>query len=210
MTPDELKRLKHQRKQQVLEKVPEETLWRMIATIAIISNWAWSWVETTLDLAKLMQLEETKQLSRKIRELQREKDRYRATIISSRYAQAEAQFVDDFQDAFGDHIDKLHCAVQNAINHDHPDGEYNFKMLLQAVYEAYTAIEVVRLFSDYCKQIMQEYGVTGYTLVDPQISEVQRLLPQFCGDWWKGLPEPCKFTAKILHNEIIKFKLIEQ
>lgn len=205
MTPDELNAIKAKHKREVLQKIPEDTLRKMIATMAIITHLAWSWVDTVLDLAKLMKLEEVKVISRRLRELQREKERYRSGIVSSKLAAKEAQLADWFQDVFADYIDGLHEALENEISDKHPDGDYNYRMLIQSVYEAMTAIQVVRLYNQHCTAILAEHDIHDYTLIDPNLREVDKLLPEYCGDWWGGLPEVCRTTANILFIKVINF-----
>lgn len=181
--------------------IPQRPLARMAAKLYFLGALAWDYADTVCNVAASLHIKETKPLSRAVRELNRDYDRFRNRFLNGNDLEAETRLAILFEDVCQKHFTKLNYGVAsdksvNGLSRD-------YEMLVKAVQMAMTVIDTMKLYAAECDDWIRKQGVTDrHSILSDHFLRLAILLPQFAGDCYNPNSEARKITAKILNKEL--------
>lgn len=204
--------LPQRRWQSVVDVVPARVLVDWAARLFTLMNLAWQYVDTVCDLCIQMRLGETKPLVRRVRELKRGYDQFRARSIDSEGVGKETERSESFEDLFSDDFRKLFIGLENEAGRLSLTG--GRRSLVVAVHQALAVMDAVRVYARRLDRVIStEYGldVPDCCLVQKEFLALYPLMPKFAGADYRPNPEARRLTASILANrmEAVKIRINE-
>lgn len=192
-----------------IEDLPQKPLLRMMAKICIVGSLAWDYAETVRTLAAQMRLPDTIKLSRAMRELHADFDRFRQTSLSAADVRKETNLGLLFEQICEEHLSKFSYGFNSekeiAMLSD------DFRMLVKAVQMAMTVIDAMKLYAADCDRWITENGVfAAHSVLPDHFRRLALLLPGFAGDCYNPDSESRRITARILYNEIKRIDIYDE
>lgn len=191
----------------IREVIDQDTMMEWASSLCTLMNLTWGYVETILDMCVLMKLKDTKPLVRRVRELKREYDQFRHTVIDDKCERKETETAEAFEDLVQKHLTKLFNGIDFEMRKIGLKDDW--KALAIAVHQAMTLMDVVSLYARRCDEEIRKRGVDvkDRCMIQEEFLALYPLIPQFAGDCYiKDFPAH-KITANILLNEIVKLEL---
>ena len=189
--------------------IPVEIVSNMAVKLFMMLNLAWDYVETILEISQTLRLEPGKQLARQIRRNQRIYHQRRAAHISNSDEPKERNLALLFETLLSPHLNKLHYARSSEIKHRCPAATTDESYLIEAVATALTMLDATLLYGAECDARIRALGVSGNSIITPEIRELSRLLPKFlAGRFDPNIPAR-NLTARIILNELRQIELNE-
>lgn len=191
-----------------IEDLPQPKLLRMMAKLCIVGSLAWDYAETVRTLAAQMQLSATKSLSRAVRELHADFDRFRQSSLSAADVKKESDLGLLFEQICEEHLSKFSYGFNSekeiALLSD------DFRMLVKAVQMAMTVIDAMKLYAGECDKWIAENGVCAHSMLPDHFRRLAILLPEFAGDHYNKDSEVRRLTAHILFKEIKNIDIYDE
>ena len=174
---------------------------RMYALGALV----WDYVDSVLDMAKMLRRPETKRLSREVRRFRDKYDRYRArNAADCNYLEREMQWALDFEDYLKKPLRELCEGVKQ--EHETAYGEIDPEIgyYILGVQQAVAMVDAMILYTKGCDKAIARYGVEmkGKTILPPMFRELAVLLPGFAGDMWVANSPSRRKTAETIALEL--------
>lgn len=201
-----------QNEQKLSEMIDSDTFMRFGYVPFVVANLAWDYADTIVCMAQLLKLQETKKLSRAIRQLKADYDRLRAPYIDSAHRNSEENnmyvFEDGVKDLFNLYLVNIECDIKSA----YPELQSEYIILLKAVYQCHIVLqciyEYVRIMTIKVEKIV------GHKIGDILPGELRRLDPlviAFAGDKpiSKEFEKQQSTYAKSLSNRLSRIELVE-
>lgn len=189
--------------------IPADLALRMAIKLHLLAALAWDYADTVINWAgKAMNQQETKQLSRQIRQLRSDHDRLRSRTVDDETVHKEFGLAMLFENICADHLSKLRFGLCNELRKTFPDLSEKSFTLLMAVQELLTLTDAMKLYADECDVTIRTYGMYQHSILCDQLAQLARLAPGFAGDRYFH-PEARRLTAKILLNELKRIDLFQ-
>ncbi len=183
----------------------QKKLARMAVKIYLLGSLAWDYADTVCNIAASMRLSQTKKVSRAIRELKHDYDRFRSRSLSNADVDKETELGLLFESLCQNHFNKLVYGLSvDAV----PDLNEDYKMLIKAVYMALTIIDTMILFAKECDDWIQSQGVNAHSILADHFHRLSSLLPLFAGDCY-GKSDSRELTSRILLKEIKRIEIYD-
>lgn len=191
------------------EDLPENDRARMVVKICLLSELAWNYTDTVLDIVSQMGLQSTKALSRNVRELKREYEQFLNPILSGKDMAHARRLSDLFEDLNAKAFSRL-CQGLRAEMGRKVVLLKEYEYLVVAVQMVMTVIDAMRLYDADCRRWMESQGVLDHTVIPSHISRLAVLMPQYAGDCYDPKSEARRITAGILYNDIKAIELYDE
>lgn len=185
--------------------LPQTTLARMAVRLNLLGALAWDYADSVICMAAQMNLRPTIKVSRAIRELKTDYDRFRSQDIDSATVNAEWTLAQKFEEFCADHILRLSTALGNE-REIYPLLD-DYRLLVIGVQMAMTVLDAMKLYAADCDAWIRQHGVSGRSILVPQFSRLAVLLPQYAADAYNPASPARQLTAKILYNELKQIEL---
>lgn len=189
--------------------VPVEIVAGMASRLLLLLNLAWDYVETVHEISRTLRVGSTKRTSRRIRELKRIYDQRRSRHIDSDHENKERDLALLFEQLCAPHLTKFHYTLTNEIKRECPDASEDETYLIEAVMTALTMLDAAVLYGADCDAQIRSMGVSGNSIITPEIKELIRLLPEFTAGRFNTENPTRRLTARIILNEIKQIELCE-
>lgn len=197
-------------RKKTLDDLPQREFMRRGFKIFVLGALAWDYTDTVLNEAKRLNLpDETKKITRTIHELRKDFDSVHAQSITLRKdRERELEVALDFEDLCRAHLDKLVYGLNNdKIVADLVRGH---KMLVNAVQQAMTVIDAMKLYAVRCDTWIRSHGVEGKNSMLPvHFIALAKLLPELAGDCYNADSEARRITARVLVKELERIELYD-
>lgn len=182
---------------------------RMVVKLCLLGALAWDYTDTVLNLAAQMKIQETKALSRAVRQLKREYDQYRSGIIRDKDIRHEKRLSELFEDINSTAFSRLCQGLNTEIGHSlNLTPEY--ASLVCAVQMAMTVIDAMKLYAADCVRWMRDQGIQNPGIMPPFFPRLAQLLPAYAGDCYDPKSESRRITAHILFKEVNAIELYDE
>jgi hypothetical protein len=176
----------------------------MLVRMLFIGILVWDYTETVLDIASQMKISETKKISRTIRALRTDYDA-RHYLHSGTNHNIDAELADEFETRNEKLFERLCNGLQAELKPYNLTPEY--KMLVQAVYMALTAIDAMHLYAHDCDTYLHDmWGEMPRTILPSHFCKLATLLPQYAGDCYNPNSPTRAAIAKELHDSVTHTK----
>lgn len=163
-----------------------------------LGSLVWDYADTVLNYAAMLRISETKKLSRSVRELKADYDRFRHGLISNSYMQKEADIGLTLEELCGEHFRKLHFGLKNEIGRYHLDTNYVY--LVESVQQCLTLIDTMKLYAYDCDRQIGDIG--SHSILPDHFISLSGLIAEFAGDAYDPNSSTRFLTARILYNEL--------
>ena len=187
----------------VVDVVPPRVLVDWALRLYTLTNLAWQYIDTVLDISVQMRQPETKKLVRAVRQIRREYDQFRAKSVDDESARKETERTELFEDIHSEDFRKLFFGLENEV------GKLGLKPqhrdLLVATQQALTVMDSVKVYARRLDEKMRrEYSLfcPDCSLVQVEFLRLYGLIPQFAGDCYRPDIEARRLTARILANRV--------
>lgn len=196
--------------QPTIDDFPPDEVAGMAARLLMLLNLAWDYVETIQQIAGLLEISDTRRVSRRVNELRRAHYQRLSYSLNGSDIDGGKKVALLFESVCSEHLRKFHWAIINEIKREHPALESEYADLLEAVYTAMTVLESAMLFGKECDGRLRAHGVKGNSTLTPEVRELSRLLPLFAGDCYNPHSQVRTLTARILLNEVKGIDLVDE
>lgn len=194
--------------QKTTKDIPQRPLARMAAKLYLLGALAWDYADTVCNIAASLRIDATKPVSRAVRELKREYDRFRSRSLCDADIKKESELALLFEELCESHFAKLNYGVSSDKLTTGLDKDY--ELLIKSVQMAMTVIDTMKLYAADCDKWIREQGVNAHSILADHYLRLATLLPQFAGDCYNANMEARKLTAKILLNEIKNIEIHDE
>lgn len=165
------------------EVLDEITMFRYGYVPFVIAELVWDYADTVIDMATLVSDPKTKKLSRAVRELRREYERYHDIVVDKDGKSNEESnmyaFEDEVSKIFSLYITNVKCDLAR----EYDQIEENTMGLLVAVYMCLLLIKSLLRYS--AVQTEKASAMAGYKVIDVmprQVHSLATLIAEFAGD----------------------------
>lgn len=180
--------------------IPQKPLARMAVKIYLLGCLAWDYADTVCNVAATLRLKETRALSRSVRELKRDYDRFRNRMMDSESLAKESELALMYEDICEEHFQKLNYGIE--ADKYSAGLKEDYMLLVKAVQMAMTVLDVMKAYARECDEWIRSLGVHVHSILDDHFRSLAVLLPGFAGNAYNANAEARKITANILLNEI--------
>lgn len=195
--------------QRTTRDIPLDLLSHMAVKLHIIELLAWDYADTVIDwAAHAMSAQEIKPLSRRIRQLKVDYDRFHSRSLDGESTRHAFDLAMLFETVCNEHLNKLCYGVRNELHKAFPDLSEKSYTLLLAVQQLLTLTDTMKMFAAECDAKIRSYGVNKHSILCDEAAQLAKLAPEFAGDCYME-SESRKITARILLNELKQIELFE-
>lgn len=189
--------------------IPLDLLSHMAVKLHLIELLAWDYADTVISWSgEAMSIQETKRLSRRLRQLKVEYDRFHSRSIDDESTRHTFDLALLFESVCKPHLSKLRFGLTNELKKAFPDLSEKSFTLLMATQELLTITDTMKLFAAECDATIRSYGVNKHSILCDEAAQLAKLAPEYLGDC-TSYPEARKLTARILLNELKQIELCE-
>lgn len=187
--------------------VPEDILITIRVRMYALGALVWDYVDSVLDMTRQLRRPETKRLSREVRQLKEEYDRFRARNAADRdYLEREMQWALDFEEFLRKPLREFCKGVKQ--EHEAAYGEIDPEnaFLIMGVQQAVAMVDAITHYTRGCDRAIARYGVEmrGKTILPPMFRRLAILLPEFAGDMWVADSPSRRKAAEQIALELTK------
>lgn len=200
----------HQKK---ITDVPEDILTTIRVRMYAIGALVWDYVDSVLDMAKMLRRPETRKLSRAVRQLRDDYDRHRAKNHADRdYLEREMQWALDFEEYLRKPLREFVKGVKQEQEATYGEVEPEHGYLIMGVQQAMAMVDAIIHYTKGCDRAIARYGVPmgGKTICPPMFRKLATLLPEFAGDMWIAESESRKKAAEQIALELTKIVVCDK
>lgn len=185
----------------------QRKLARMGVKLHLLGALAWDYADTCCDIAIGLRIQQTKGVSRAIRELKRDYDRFRSGFLSEESLAEEARLGLLFEDVCAAHFSRLNYGIvaDKAVKGLDPE----WMMLVKAVHMGMVVLDAMTLYAAECDGWIRRQGVRGHSILSDHFRRLAVLVPQFAGDRYTYRLEARRLTARILLKEINSIEIFD-
>lgn len=186
-------------KQMLREKLSEDAIFSITYVPFVIAEVAWDYADSVMDMAILMRIQETKRLCRAIKDIRKEYDKKRYSIITDGWRKSETENMVMFQDELKDVFNKIYIRYKDLWKMEY--GEANSEMLLMicGAYMCHTVLKALYQYESAQMKIVS--SIIGYQIapfLPTELKALYDLIIEFAGN----CPMPKPF--KEIENEFAK------
>lgn len=191
-------------KRLVREKLSDEDTFAVTYVPFAIAEVAWDYIDTIMNFAQFLRLDDTKKLCRSIRELRREYDRKRFKVIDDAMRQSEIDNAILFQEELEDFFGLMHKKFNDSIKECYPDLCYDHLLMLSAVYGCENVLDALFRYA-----VLQQDKVSvilGYEIASILPPELKKLRSAVMGFYGSHTPtEETKQCRQSYIDELVKY-----
>lgn len=191
------------------EDLPIKERVRMVVKTCLLGTLAWDYVDTVLNMAAQMRIQQTKEVSRLIRQIKREYDQYLSPTLHDSDIEHTKRLSELFEDINTKTFSRLCQGLKAEIGRI-ADLDSQNVYLVQAVQMVMTVIDTMKLYDKDCGEWMEANGVPNHTVIPSHFMRVATLIPQYAGDCYDPKSEARWLTAKILYKDIRNMELYDE
>lgn len=185
-----------------MRKVPEDKMREWGAKIYMFINLTWGYVDSVIGMCRQLRLDQTKGLSRQIRELKRQYDQFRSVSLDDASTASETGMGEWFEEIYAEDFDRLFASLSNESCKGEKD-EIR-RMYLVALHQSLTLIEAVKRYARFVDSELKNYDVwvTDCVIVQNsflQMCEVMKKFPTAQEERFKPIRE---LNSRILENRL--------
>jgi hypothetical protein len=170
-------------KDRIKEELDNETLYRVAYIPYVVGAIAWDYSETLCDQAAIMKIQETKKLSRAIKQLRLEYDRFRQQKIFSRYQKQEMKHCEEFQDIYSDFIGEIFNDILSQVHCYYPKLKKEYTYYLATVYMTMVVLKGLFQYARWCDdKIDSVVGKAKHSILPSHFNRLYALVQAFLGD----------------------------
>lgn len=196
-----------QRQKKTIRDVPKEILADMSIRLFALMNLTWDYIDTICDLCVSLRISETKPLVRTVRELKREYDKFRWSVVDSDHEKKETNTGLEIEEKLSADFDRLFNGVELEVNRLKLKREH--KTLVIATQQALTLMDAVKIFARRCDKKIASYDVwvCDCCMVMTEFMKLYPLIPEFAGDCYQPDLDARKLSAGIIANKLHDLEL---
>ena len=203
-TPAPKAKTRSERKREIMEeftRIPEQELVKWADVLYAVMNLAWTYVDTIWGLCRELRIDEVRKLTRAIRDLKREYDRFRQYSMCG-LEKRETAYGELFEEKFMADFNRMYYGLSNEVSRTSLTEGH--RMLVVAVQQALAVCDAVLLYARWVDTRIRDYGVWACdcVLVQGEFLKMYELLPQYAGDHYDADSQTRKLTARILYNRM--------
>lgn len=191
------------------EDLPVNERARMVVKVCMLCELIWNYTDTVRDIASQMKIQQTKAVSRAVRELHREYEQFLSPILHANSI-AHARGLSELFESINTKTFNRLCEGLRVEMGRTLSLEKKSEYLILAVQMVMTVIDAIRLFDADCCAWMESQGVENHTVVPSHIRRLAILIPQYAGDCYDPHSKARKITARILYNDIKAIELYDE
>lgn len=197
-------------RQPTTRDIPFNLLSHMAVKLHMIELLAWDYADTVITWSgKAIGTQEAKRLSRRIRQLKVDYDRFHSRSLDDESCRRAFDLALLFESICKPHLTKLCYGLTNELKKTFPDlNEKSFTLLI-ATHELLTITDTMKMFAADCDATIRSYGVNKHSILCNEAAQLAQLAPEYLGDCI-SCPEARKLTAKILLNELKNIELFDE
>lgn len=175
--------------------------------IHILMKLAMDYVGTVMDLAVILRRPETKKLSRQMRALIADQERYFSRFIDKDHNGFWERMSLKFEESIGDHLDRLAMSLGNETARFGLEREN--RNLVIAVQQAMTLYDAISIAAERFDDELTAMGIptTRHSIVEPIFERIMTLLPEFAGNCYRPRSEARQLTARIIARLVRNIKV---
>ncbi len=188
----------------------DEQLFRLVYVPFVIARLVWDYAETVVDIAAQLRLDETKPLSREVRNLRRDYDRMRQPYIDMEHRNSEVNNMYKFEAMVDYIVNQMLVNLKIDINREYPDTHIDYINLMLAVNQCDIALKSLIIYSERQAILASKQANISLQRIMPiQIYRLNELIPKFIADKpaSAGFLKQKKTYIDILANKIALVKM---
>lgn len=190
-----------------IEAVPDELLVDMSSRLFALMNLTWDYIDTICDICISLRIDDTKPLVRKIRELKRRYDQFRARSMCGVHERNEQELGLEIEERLSADFERMLNGVELEVNKLKLDSSY--KPLVIATQQALTLMDAVKIYARSCDRKIAEFNVwiCDCCMVQTEFMALYPLVPMFAGDAYQPNLTARKLSAGIIANRLASLDL---
>lgn len=196
-------------RKKTIDDLPQREFLKRGFKVFMLGSLAWDYTDTVLDMMKHLRLpDETKKVTRRIRNLKEDYDRVHSKSLSKSDIAEEKNVAEQFEDLCREHLNKLVFSLNNEkivadVIRDH-------KILVNSVQQALTVIDAMKIYAAKCDRWIWDNGVHDANSILPvHFIHLSKLLPLLAGDCYNPDSEARRITAMILYKSLDRIELYD-
>lgn len=190
-----------------LSQEESDELGAMIMKIYAIGSLAWDYAGTCRDIAAELRIQETKKLSRLVKQLKEDYDRCRQGALSGDNVELEKQLGEDFEADMDEALRKLNYGIE--ADRKVSDLTLMHKYLVKSTQMAMTMLDAMRLMEYDIRKWFTAHGVGSQKILTAHYDKLRQVLPGFAGNCYDPFSEARRITAAVIRNKMDQL-IIEQ
>lgn len=186
----------------MVKNIPSDIMLDCGARLYPLMNLTWGYVESICYLCKQMRLYETKKLTRQIKELKLNYDRFRQPCLGDKGEQQESNMGEWFEEKFTADFDKLFNGIDTLAKVVSEND--NQRLICVAVHQALTLIEAVLKYARKCDERVRKTGMPAcdYCFVQSDFLKMIDIVKKFPTAKDERFDPLRELSAKILENRL--------
>lgn len=173
-----------------IDNLDKDILFRYSFVPFCIAEGAWDYADSAMDMARLLNLYETRHISRTIKQLRssynskRTAEYIRCRVSHDRAHENEMNNFLELEDAYKGLFKDLYAAINTAINNQYPELDTDNRGLLMAAYSCHFLLQCIFSYSNKFSEIVaKELGVPYLNSIIPdELFKLDKVVMLYAGD----------------------------
>lgn len=184
LTPTEIANMnREQGIAQIKATLTQDEILRFGYVPFVIARLVWDYADTILDICIQMRLQETKRLSRAVRQLKDDYDRNRIPYIDKTHEDNESRNMLIIEEAIEEHTDLFFLNLRCAVEREYPELTPEYRQLIYAVYQCRAMLSVCLRYAEVQRaHVAKRMGWVLNSMLPPQVKALEPLIIAFAGD----------------------------
>ena len=196
--------------QTIEEAIDRDTLFRVAYIPYVIFEVAWDYVDTTINLAILLRIQETKRLTRAMRELRRRFDQQRQPFIDRNDQEKEQDHMIEFEEKSNHVLTPIYKGLKTTIRKQHPALVGDWVDFLCSVELASIIFSALFKYGIECDKLIESRcGRANHSILPDEMFKIANLVKEFRGDTITNIRLRPAYVGKML-KQIKRIDLIEE
>lgn len=196
-------------KQRTLHDIDDDVLLFRVAYVPyVIGALAWDWVDSILDQAAQMKIEETKALSRGIREVKRKYAQFREHRIFDTMVKQEQMHSEQFQEGYADYFDELYKGFKEQVAYRYPRLDKQWVYFHATTYTAMVILRALFRYAAWCDRTIESIlGAAQNSILPQHFGALYQLIEMYLGDDNEAVrKEDLNVVVDELYNKIMSIE----
>lgn len=193
-----------------VDNLPSDVMIACGAVLYPFMNLTWGYVETIREQCIRMKLSETKPLTRQLKELKLDYDRFRQRDMGDLETAQETSAGEWVEDTLGDDFRRLFTSLEMEATRKYQD--IDMRLLVVAVHQCLTLIETVKRYALKCDQRLRDTGffAVPYSMVQDSFLKMEYVVKKFPGAKDPSFVSLRDTSARILENRLHGLKVLRE
>lgn len=204
ITPSMILERIHER---VVGGTPREFIDTVGQKTALLCNLIWDMIDSLIDYCALHNVSEVKSVSRTLRELKREYDRFRAPAIDDEKRRIEDENAEIFRELYKDDFSSiLNSMLLDTSGLRLSDEQAIF---INAVHRTIAMGKTLKLYGAWADSELLKYGgmAAKYSFIQNSMLKALELVPLYAGDCHLRNIGSCDIAARLIYRRIREVKI---